>query len=458
MMARVLGTLRGRLTLVLALPLLAVLAVSVVADYRTALALANESYDHALLGTARALSSRLEGDEDDAPLELDLPPAAEAILRADPQDTVRYAVVQAGGRLIAGDRVLLGVALNPPPGMPQFADLSIDGRAMRVVASTYANAHIRATVLVAESTYKRERATKQILAAVIWPNVLLLSVTLVVVYFGVRLGLRPLDALGRQIDERGLEDFAAVGEQGVPGEARPLVAAMNRLMARLELAGRAQQAFLSSAAHQLRTPLAGMQTQLELAAADLPAEARPRIERLRESTGRLIHFTRQMLALARSSPDAVAAVRFEVLDLADLLEECASDFLDAALERGVELAFEPAPARIEGAPWMLRELLGNLVDNAIVHAPAGGAVAVRCGSGPGSAWLEVEDEGSGIPADLRERVFERFYRAPGAPAGGSGLGLAIVREVAARHGATLAVGEGAAGRGTRIRVAFPVRG
>lgn len=456
MMTPSLHTLRGRLTLVLLLPLLAVLAMSVIADYRTALALANESYDHALLGTARALSSRLEGDADDAPLELDLPPAAEAILRADPQDAVLYAVVEAGGRLIAGDRSLLAVSLRPPPGAPEFADVNIDGRAMRVVASSHANARMQATVLVAESTGRRERTTARILTAVIWPNVLLLTITLVLVYFGVRLGLRPLDTLGRQIDQRGGDDFSAVGEQGVPGEARPLIAAMNRLMARLESAGRAQQGFLSSAAHQLRTPLAGLQTQLELAAADLPPEARPRLQRLRESTGRLIHFTRQMLALARSSPEAVAATRFERLDLAELLEECASDSLDAALARGVELSFEPAQAAMSGVRWMLRELLANLVDNAIANAPRGGQVIVRCGSGD-AAWLEVEDDGPGIPEALRERVFERFYRAPGATPGGSGLGLAIVREVAGRHRGTLAVSEGAGGRGTLIRASFPVR-
>ncbi|MCW5614406.1 MAG: sensor histidine kinase [Rhodocyclaceae bacterium] len=458
MMRPVLQTLRGRLTLVLLVPLLVVLALSVVADYRTALALANESYDQALLGTATALSSRLEGDEDDAPLELDLPPAAEAILRADPEDMVLYAVVEAGGRLIAGDRSLLAVPLRPPPGRPEFADLSVDGRAMRVVASSHANARMQATVLVAKTTRKREGTTAEILTAVIWPNVLLLVVTLVLVYFGVRLGLRPLDALGRQIDQRGVEDFSPVGEPGVPGEARPLVAAMNRLMRRLEIAGKAQQGFLSSAAHQLRTPLAGLQTQLELAAADLPPQARPRLERLRESTSRLIHFTRQMLALARSSPEAVAAIRFEQLDLAELLEECASDCLDAALARGVELSFEPEPAAVTGARWMLRELLANLVDNAIAHAPAGGQVVVRCGADSDAAWLEVEDDGPGIPDALREHVFERFYRAPGAPPGGSGLGLAIVREVAGRHDAVLTVGCGARGRGTLMRVGFPRKG
>jgi two-component system, OmpR family, sensor histidine kinase TctE len=441
--------------LALLLPLLVVLALSVVADYRTALGLANDSYDHALLGSAVALSSRLEGDEDDAPLELDLPPAAEAILRTDPEDTVFYAVVESTGRLIAGDRSLAqATAARPEPGRPFFADIQVVGQALRLVAITHANARFQATVLVAETTRKRDNTTAAILKAVIWPNLLLLATTLVLVYFGVRLGLRPLDALGRQIDQRGSEDFSPVPKQGIPGEARPLVAAMNRLMSRLEAAGRAQQAFLSNAAHQLRTPLAGLQTQLELAGRDLPAEARPRIARLLDAAARLNHFIRQMLALARSSPEAAAATEFQTVELPGLLEECASDFLDAALARGLDLSFEPAPARVHGAPWLLRELLANLVDNAIAYAPAEGQVVVRCGTDQGQAWLEVEDNGPGISPDEHHRVFERFYRAPGSQPGGSGLGLAIVREVAERHSAAVSILAGADGQGTRIRVTF----
>lgn len=451
-------TLRGRLMALLLVPLLTVLGLSVVADYRTALGLANATYDRALQGSAIALSSRLEGDADDAPLELDLPPAAEAILRTDPEDTVYYAVVEASGRLIAGDRSLAqATSLRPAPGTAQFEDVRMDGRPLRVVGLTHAsvNAGFQATVLVAETTRKRDHATAAILKAVIWPNLLLLTTTLVLVYFGVRLGLRPLDALGEQIDQRGSEDFSPVPEGAVPGEARPLVAAMNRLLGRLEAAGRAQQAFLSNAAHQLRTPLAGLQTQLELAGRDLPAAAQPRMARLLEATARLNHFVRQMLALARSSPEAAATTEFQEVELAGLLEDCASDFLDAALARQIELSFEPAPARVHGAPWLLREMLANLVDNAIAYAPAGGQVIVRCGAEGGQAWLEVEDNGPGIPPGEHQRVFERFYRAPGAQPGGSGLGLAIVREVAERHSAKVQILDGTDGRGVRIRVGFP---
>jgi two-component system sensor histidine kinase TctE len=450
-----LSSLRSRLTLTLLLPLLAVLALSVVADYRTAIALANDTADRALLSTAMALTARLEGDEDDNPLELDLPPAAEAILRADGSDQLLYAVVDASGRRIAGDRALLAVARHPPPGTNDFKNVRVGGRAMRLVATTHATPRLRATVLVAETTRARDDAAQRILETVLWPNLLLVGTALAVVFFGVRLGLRPLDSLGHQIDQRPADDLSAIPENGIPSEARPLVAAINRLIGRVDAAARAQQAFLSDTAHQLRTPLAGIQTQLELALQDLPATAQPRLTRLLEATRRLDHFIRQMLALARSSPEAAAATEPHGVDLASLLEDCASDYLDAALAQGVELNFEPNPARVQGTPWLLRELLANLVDNAIAYSPAGGQVSVRCGQTLDGPWLEVEDEGPGIPAADRERVFERFYRAPGAQPEGSGLGLAIVRAVAQRHGARIRVGEGAQGRGARIRVEFP---
>ena len=449
------ASLRVRLMGLLAVPLLLVLAVSVVADYRTAVSLTDATFDRALLGTAMALASRLESDDDDGPLELDLPPAAEAILRGEETDAVRYAVVDSERHLIAGDPDLLSSDLRPPPGTPGYRDARLGDLSMRVVAVTHESHKLKATVLVAETTHKRDQATARILQTVIGSNLLLIATALGLVYFGVRLGLRPLDELGRQIDQRGAEDFRPVPTAAIPAEARPLAAALNRLLTHLEAAGQAQQSFLSAAAHQLRTPLAGLQTQLDLANQDLPAEVRPRLTRLRDSVARLNHFVRQMLALARSSPEAAAAMSFQTMDLSDLLEDCASDFLDGALARGLELAFEPAPAPVTGAPWLLREMLANLVDNAIAHGPPGSLVVIRCGTDDTEAWIEVEDAGPGIPLAEAERLFEPFYRPRGSPPGGSGLGLAIVREVAERHQGRVAFHPGPEGRGARVRVVFP---
>ncbi|TAH42102.1 MAG: sensor histidine kinase [Betaproteobacteria bacterium] len=453
-------TLHGRLLVSLAGSLIALLAISVVADYRTALGLANEAYDRALASTAIALASRLERDADDERIEIDLPPAAEAVLRSDPEDSVLYAVVDEAGRLVAGDAALAALPWPVASAQPAYADGRLGERALRMASYAYSSPTLRATVVVAETTVKRERSAHGILSAIIWPNLLLIAATLGLVFVVVRFALRPLDVLGERIDARTADDLSPVADAGVPGEARPLVAALNRLLSNLDVAGRAQQAFLSNAAHQLRTPLAGMLMQLELLNAALPAELQPRVERLRVSAQRLTRLTNQMLALARSSRQAASMVEglLRPLDLATLIEERASDFADRALARGIDLAFEPARASVQGSDWMLRELISNLLDNAIKYTPPGGHVTLRCGEdGAGHPWLEVEDDGPGIPPADRERVFERFQRLAGAEVEGSGLGLAIVREVAGRHQATVTIESGGSGAGTRIRVCFPAR-
>jgi two-component system sensor histidine kinase TctE len=145
------------------------------------------------------------------------------------------------------------------------------------------------------------------------------------------------------------------------------------------------------------------------------------------------------------------------VQLADTAERIAQSHLDTAIARDIDLGFELEAAAVEGVPWLLHELLANLVDNALAYVPAGGHVTVRCGQRDGKPFIEVEDDGPGIPLAERERVFERFYRPPGSPAGGCGLGLAIVREIATSHGAAIAIGDGAAGRGVRFTVTFPQR-
>lgn len=451
-------TLRGRLLVSLAVSLFGLLAISVVADYRTALGLANEAYDRALAGTAIALASRLERDEDDNRIELDLPPAAEAVLRSDPEDTVLYAVMDDAGRLLAGDEVLAGVKRRTATTTPVLADERIDDKPIRTATYLYVSPGMHATVIVAETTAKRDRSAQAILRAIIWPNVLLIAATLVLVFTVVSFALRPLDVLGARIDARTPDDLRPVPDDDVPGEVRPLVAALNRLLANLDAAGQAQQIFLSNAAHQLRTPLAGMLMQVDLALDHARVEARPRLERLRASAKRLARLTNQMLALARSSREAASATEgpFHPVDLVLLMEERAEEFADLALARSIDFALEPAPANVQGVDWLLRELIANLLDNALKFTPPGGHVTARCGvDAQGCAWLEVEDDGPGIPVADRARVFERFWRAADADAEGSGLGLAIVHEVAERHRASVTVANGSSGRGTCIRVVFP---
>ena len=448
-------TLRRRLLVFISWPLLVLLGLSMVADYQSAISIAGEAYDNALNTTVISLVTRLERVDGDRQIEVDLPPAADEILRSDPLDKILYVVFDDKGRVVAGDAELLQLPRPTLTNRTVLQDAQLGTRFLRTASYGYESPTLKATVIVAETTLKRTRAANRILTAILWPNLLLIIAAQLLVYFGVRFALKPLDALGRQIVERGPQDFSPLPEAAAPGEAGPLVRAINRLMEHLNAASQAQQTFLSNAAHQLRTPLAGLQTQLELAIATLPAEARPRIARLRDATQRLSHLTHQMLALARSSSEGALISDRHPVDLAGLLEEAASDLLDTALAKEIDLGFETAPLSVDGSHWMLREMLANLIENAILYTPRGGRVTARCGTAAGGPFVEVEDDGPGIPPDQRSRVFERFYRGGGQAAEGTGLGLAIVKEVAERHAATIALETGADGSGTRIRVVFP---
>ncbi|HQR03837.1 MAG: sensor histidine kinase [Proteobacteria bacterium] len=446
-------SLRNRLLRFLLGPLLAVVAASVLLDYRNALGPANDAYDHALASSAVALAA-LVGVHHGRP-QLELPRSAEAVLRTDPLDKIFYAVLDNDGHLVAGDRALASLSFLDGRNNPTFHDDHLGTQSIRVASYRAAGPGGSALVIVAETTHKREITATRTVAAILWSNLLLVAATLLTVFFAVRFALSPLLALGAAIAARTPGDLHPVNDSGVPEETRPLVTAINRLMAHLHEAQQAQQAFITHAAHQLRTPLAGMQTQLELAAETLPESERPRIERLRDAARRLSHFIHQMLALARSAPEADLAHEFQRVDLAGLCEDAASEFLDRALAKGIDLGFETAAAPILGSRWLLRELLANLIDNAIAYTPSGGHVTVRCGSDGRETWLEVEDNGAGIAEAERARIFDRFYRAAGSGAPGAGLGLAIVKEVVERHRGGVSLHTPANGVGIGFRIVFP---
>jgi two-component system sensor histidine kinase TctE len=247
--------------------------------------------------------------------------------------------------------------------------------------------------------------------------------------------------------------------QNAPGEVRSLVGSMNQLLSRLSDALAAQQRFIADAAHQLRTPLAGLRTQTELALRQEDAEEVHRtLRQIDTATARTTHMVNQLLSLARAEPGANRLYAPQPLDLGALARLTTTEWVPRAIERNIDLGFEckADAAMIEGDAILLKELLGNLLDNAIRYTPAGGQVTVEVTAKPNTCVLSVEDNGPGIPAEERERVFERFHRLLGNGADGCGLGLAIVREIALGHGATIELADGAGGKGTRIVLEFPL--
>ncbi len=273
-------------------------------------------------------------------------------------------------------------------------------------------------------------------------------------------GIRPLEELQRRIRRRESSDLSPIPERGVPDEVAPLVRSINDLLQRLDKSVATQRHFLADAAHQLKTPLAGLRTQAELAAREIdggrgdPAAMKHSLRQIALSSQRAAHMVNQLLAMARAE-DSGERLRRQWVDLGAVTRAVVRDFVPRAIERRIDLGYEgpegvpattgtdPGGARVLAEPVLLGEMVRNLVDNALRYTPEGGVVTARVLPEPGgqAVVLQVEDTGPGIPPAERELVFQPFYRSIEAPVDGSGLGLAIVMEVAQRHGASVSLAD-----------------
>lgn len=439
-------SLRAHLLRLLLPPIAALLAVGAVVAYYPSLEPATQAYDQALVDIGLAIGSQVRVGE--TQYRFELPQAVDQVLRTDRFDRIYYRIMSPSGIEIAGDP-----DLPPPPGDDIAHNTVYDGKEVRVVNVQSPCGSSICTVLVGETTLKRQRLARDILLQSLFPEILIALATLVIVWFGVKRGLEPLARLSEEIKSRSAGDLRPIDAAGVPSETRPLVGALNGLLEEVSASSRSQQRFLANAAHQLRTPLAGLQAHTEIALAQpMPEACRTQLEQVRRATIRTGRLANQLLALARTEPGARSATA--AVDLKGIAGGEADGWVRQSLARDIDLGFELDPALVQGDAFLLREALSNLVHNAIEYSNRGGRVTVRTGRRNGHAFLEVEDDGPGIAPEERERVLERFYRVPGTPGTGSGLGLAIVREIAASHAASLFVAEGTAG-GCRVGITFP---
>jgi two-component system sensor histidine kinase TctE len=444
-------SLRLRLLAWLLLPLLLVGVAAATGAYFFMERRLGEAYDLNLGDIARALVPYIKAR--DGHIVLELSQMADAILRADSTDHIYYVVRDGTGKRVAGDE-----HLQQPPAFPGEAllywDATLDGRPIRAVALETAVGGMPVSVTAAETTFKRQHAYRDALLSEIAPTTLLSIAAFVAVVFGVRRGLGPLEVLREELQARSHVDLRPVQEGHVMEELRPLVRELNSMLARLKDAQSTQARFIANAAHQLRTPIAGLITQLDLARREGGEEREARFAQAREGAQRLARLAQQVLSLAAADPVSNPVARSEQADLADIVKGHADAWVRSAAARHVDLEFDLAPAPIEGDPVLVGELAANLVDNATRY----GAKYVMVGTRRAGtrSVLEVVDNGPGIPVGERERIFERFHRVDRNDAGGgSGLGLAIVREIAQRHDATISVDDGPTGRGVRISVSFP---
>jgi two-component system, OmpR family, sensor histidine kinase TctE len=439
-------SLRAHLLRMLLPPIAAALALGAVISYFPTIEPATQAYDQALVDIGLALGSHVRVTQTEYRFEL--PPAVEQVLRTDRFDRIYYRVMSPAGFEIAGDP-----GLPSPPGEAIAHNTVYDGNKVRVVSVHAPCGGSTCTVLVAETMVKRERVARDLLLQSILPELLIAAATLLIVWFGVKRGLRPLARLSEEIKSRSAGDLRPIDAAGAPEETRPLVGALNGLLDEVSAASRQQQRFLADAAHQLRTPLAGLQAHAELALAQpLPEPSRAQVERVHQATIRTGRLANQLLALARAEPGM--RMSLASLDLKSLVEGEADAWVHQALARDIDLGFELEVAQIEGDAFLLREALANLVHNALEYSQRGARVTVRTGRREHVAFVEVEDDGPGIAPAERGRVLERFYRVPGTSGTGSGLGLAIVREIASGHGASIAITDSPSG-GCRVGITFP---
>jgi len=291
---------------------------------------------------------------------------------------------------------------------------------------------------------------------VIVPELMLVLLATGSVWIGVSRSLRPLEQLRDAVSNRSHRDLSPIQGQRSPREVQPLVAAINELMQRLSVVLNVQRHFIADAAHQLRTPLAGLTTQTELALRQTdPMALRHVLGQIHAGIERTNHLVHQLLSLARAEAGPEMTMKFEPLDLNALVRRETAEWVPQAVQKGIDLGYEgpEQPVEIVGQPLLLREMLANILDNAMCYSPQDGKVTVHLLAGEHPCVM-VEDSGPGIPVEERERVFERFHRLTANGGAGSGLGLSIVREIARAHGARVWLEDAGAGGGLRVNIQF----
>ena len=478
-------SLKRKLLLWLLLPQLVLWLVGGTLAYRIALSYATRGIDQTLTQSVRSLARQVKPVG--SGLLIDFPRAAQAIMEEDPDDRVSYTVSSPPGKFLLGN---VGNMLTPPPshqsarvGEPVLYDAVIDGKPLRLVSLELdygeANAPQRMRVQVAKSLAVRERIARELVEDMLLPLLLLGGILGTIVVAGVVRGLKPLEKLQSQLHtqlqqaQRHDRQTATLGLNPIelteaPLEVHALARAVNQLLAAVARGVMREKRFLSDAAHQLRTPLAGVKSQLDLALTERDPQAlQARLRKVNSAVERSVHLVHQLLSLARSE----GAAAFDPLDLAELARDVAREWAPRLVAQGIDFGYDGVQqANILGDAVLLREAIGNLLDNALRYA--GGAampptsatqpapanpltVTLRVRTSGASVLIEVEDNGVGLSKANQTQAFERFVRASALP-GGVGLGLPIVREIAQRHQGSVAA-HAVRPQGLRIEIRLTLR-
>lgn len=443
-------------------PLFLLWPMSIAITYIVAQGLANAPYDQTLANALQVLNQQIEFDQ--GVVSLRMSPSARLALRTRENDGIFWKAIGPTGELLGGDAELPTPELRADtiPNTVYYTTKTLQDFEIRVAykwtdRSTSQSDPI--LLVAAESMDRRSELANSIIKGVIIPQFVVLPIAVLLIWFGLSRGVAPLNALQQRLRARRPDDLSAIDANVVPSEITPLITAMNDLLSRLESTMLAQRRFVADAAHQLKTPLAGLRTQAELAMRVAPpGETQASLEQIISGTSRATRLVNQLLLMANAeNPNSVA---MPPVDLAALAREQTLRWVDMAIDNGIDLGFEGSdePIMIRGQQLLLGEALNNLIDNALRYTPSPGRITVSLSKNQRQVVLAIEDSGPGIAPDERERVFDRFYRVLGSRAEGSGLGLAIVKEIAVRHHAKIQITDAhnkpVNGTGARIEILF----
>ena len=471
--------LQRRLLLLLLAPLLLLAALNTWFDFQFADTAAIQQDRQLLTLVAPLVDSILarRGVDKNA-LNFEMTPAITDFLATRP-GLSGYAVLSNEGKVLVGD-AWLG---DYPPATyePEFSSQEYRYVVFRIVSQRVLSAAGELTVRLADGSDMRMQWFRRLWFRVALPNLVLAVGAVFAVNWAVRRALRPLFELKEAVEGRSPRDLTLLDAAGSPDEVRPLVKSLNRLFGLVNAQAESQRRFVADAAHQLRTPIAGLQAQVEAWAQTAENQKKAedsgdgrnertsatsiivsteQVLKLREACRRTSKLANQLLALSRADAPISSAHTQEAVDLKQLSDQVFEENLDAASLKLIDFGLETEPVLISGHEWLMRELINNLVDNAIKYTPTGGQVTLKCGTskegadGQTRAFLEVQDNGPGLPIFEIARVTQRFYRVPGSPGVGNGLGLAIANEIASLHNGTLSISSVSVGSGLSVRVLF----
>jgi len=448
-------SLKSKLLTWLITPLVLFGCLSSYVTYKLAVASVDEMNDDFLLNSADSVLARIKMVNGAA--KVDLPAAAQAMLRHNDRDKFYYEVSESNGTFLSGDPNIPGPTAVDNSG-PTFYNATVGGEEVRVIKLAHPMENGNYLIVqCAETLNARRDMYKRALIAALGVHLLFIVFVVVAVFFGIGQGLMPLKVVEEKISRHIPLSLDPIDVSAAPSEVATLVSTINGLFETLRNYIRARERFLANAAHQLRTPLAGAKTYLELAIKHVnDEETKSSLEKADLGLNRMRHLIDRLLVLERSESETLAKSKSEIVDLNEVAEAAAFELADLAVARGIDLecAVADKSVSIVGERASLLEMLKNLIENAIHYSEKGKSVIVSVEQADGTK-LVVKDEGIGIPEPERAKVFERFYRLDGTKREGSGLGLAIVKEIVDAHGAYVSISNGANGLGTKIEVTFP---